>query len=50
MQNEGVKIVRHVYILLRGIHFYIRSTHINNKASAHNHLTIFYKYKLKIFT
>lgn len=51
MQNETVKTVRHVCILLRGIHLpYIRNNHINHETSVHNHLTIFYKYQLKIFT
>lgn len=51
MQNETVKTVRHVCILLRGIHLpYIGNNPINHEASVHNHLTIFYKYQLKIFT
>lgn len=51
MQNETVKTVRHVCILLRGIHLpYIGSNHINHEVSVHNHLTIFYKYQLKILT
>jgi len=51
MQNERVNTVRHARVLLRGIHFsYTRTNRINHKAPAHNHLTIFHKYPLKIFT